>query len=96
MKQPKEPPIRMDREKLQKGQILVVRTPPFFDKEYLYEIASAGDKLIRVNLLHSPTVKKQWTLNELDLLYKNKMVRFADESDQEKLTPPSKSPEQAD
>ena len=88
MKNPKEPVVKIDREKLQKGQILVVRTPPFFDKEYLYEITSAGDKLIRVNLLHSPTVKKQWTLDELDILYKNKMVRFADEGDQAKAAPP--------
>lgn len=83
MKAPKEPKIKIDRERLQKGQLLVVRTPPFFDKEYLYEITSAGDKLVRVNLLHSPTVKKQWTLDELDLLYKNKMVRFAEPEDQE-------------
>ena len=96
MKKPKEPPIQIDREKLQKGQILVVRTPPFFDKEYLYEIASAGDKLVRVNLLHSLTVKKQWTLTELDLLYKNKMVRFADETDQAKLAPHAAPPQETD
>lgn len=68
-------------EKLTKGQLLIVKVPPFYNKEYLYEISSAGNKLIRVNLYHSPTVKKQWSLADLSLLFNSGMIRFATEKE---------------
>ena len=65
-----------DHEKLQKGQILIVKVPPFFDKEYRYEIVGAGEKVIRANLFHSPKVKKQWTIDELEILFEHQLIRF--------------------
>lgn len=74
-----------DQDRLKKGQLLIVKIPPFFEKEYFYEIVAAGEKLIRADLFHSPRVKKQWTPEELDILFENKMIRFAEEPDLEKL-----------
>ena len=66
---------------LKKGTLLMLKAPPYYTKEYLYEIISAGDKLIRASLHNSPTVKKQWSHEELLALFNNKIIRLADEKD---------------
>ena len=71
----------LDQSKLKKGQLLVVKVPPFYDREYIYEINGAGGKLLRATLYHSPRVKKQWSFEDLELLFDNDMMRFADEAD---------------
>lgn len=76
--------IELDLDNLKKGRILVVKVPPFYDREYLYEISAAGGKVLRANLYHSPRVKKQWSFDDLELLFGNGMIRFAEESDIEK------------
>jgi hypothetical protein len=78
-------------EDLKKGQILVVKVPPFFDQEYFYEVIAAGGKLIRVALYKSPRVKKHWTLDEYKLLTEHGMIRIAQESDMLKLAEHEKS-----
>lgn len=80
-------PREFDPEKLKKGQLLVVRVPPFYDKEYLYEVSGAGGKVLRANLYHSPRVKKQWTYQDLEILFDNGMIRFAANNDLERLKP---------
>jgi hypothetical protein len=70
---------------LQKGQILIVKVPPFFDREYFYEVMAAGGKVIRASLYHSPKVKKQWTLEEYALLIEHDIIRLADKQDLERL-----------
>lgn len=74
----------LDLDRLKKGGLLVVKAPPFFDKEYIYEISGAGGKQIRANLYHSPKVKKQWSLADLEILFENKIIRFAEEADMKK------------
>lgn len=54
---------------LKKGQLLKVKAPPYFEKEYVYEVTGAGGKMIRANLHHSPKVKKNWTKEELEILF---------------------------
>jgi hypothetical protein len=66
---------------VQKGQLIVVKAPPLYDKEYFYEVHSAGDKLVRANLYHSPKVKKSWSLEEFRLLIEHGMVRIANEGE---------------
>lgn len=61
---------------LKKGQLLAFKTPPFFDKAYVYEITAAGDRLIRASLHHSPRVKKQWTPEEFAMLMEHGMIRL--------------------
>ncbi|MBX9669774.1 MAG: hypothetical protein K2X93_19275 [Candidatus Obscuribacterales bacterium] len=65
------------KEKIQKGCLLVVKVAPYYEKEYYYEVTSAGDKLIRADLYHSPRVKKSWTVRELDALINMGIVRIA-------------------
>lgn len=76
----------LDPKKLKKGQLLVVKVPPFFDREYIYQISGAGGKIIRADLYHSPRVKKKWTCDDLSLLFENGMIRFAEESDLQNIT----------
>ncbi len=64
-----------------KGQKLFVKAPPYYEKEYLYEVVSAGDKQIRANLYKSPTVKKSWSKEEFFLLIEMGVVRLADDTD---------------
>lgn len=61
---------------LKKGQLLAFKSPPFFDKEYVYEVTAAGDRLIRASLHHSPRVKKQWTPEEFAMLMEHRMIRL--------------------
>ncbi len=68
-------------ELLKKGQLLVVKSPPFFNKEYFYEVTSAGDKLVRAGLYHSPKVKRSWTTEELKILMEMGMIRLAAEGE---------------
>lgn len=72
---------------LKKGQLLVVKTPPLFNKEYFYEVTSAGDKLVRAGLYHSPKVKRSWTTEELKILMEMGMIRLA--ADDERPPAPS-------
>lgn len=67
--------------------LIVIKAPPFYDKSYLYEVTSAGEKLIRVNLYHSPTVKKQWSPEQMQILFEEGIVRIASPSDIEELKP---------
>lgn len=71
---------------LKKGSLLVIKVPPYFKKEYLYEITSAGDKLIRASLFHSPTVRKSWTKEVLQAQFEHGIVRLATETDQANLS----------
>ncbi|HEY9788380.1 MAG TPA: hypothetical protein V6D17_23525 [Candidatus Obscuribacterales bacterium] len=68
-------------EEFKKGQLLKVKTPPYYEKEYFYEITSAGDKLIRASLYHSPKVRKSWSRHELELLIEMGVVRLAREGE---------------
>jgi hypothetical protein len=90
--------IDLDTERLKKGAILVVKVPPFYDKEYLYEISGSGGKVVRANLYHSPRVKKEWSMDDLALLFGNGMVRFAEEADlasrEQAPTPSDQAPDQ--
>jgi hypothetical protein len=61
---------------VKKGQLLVVKAPPYYSKEYFYEVVSAGSKQVRASLYHSPKVKKSWTLEELKLLLEMGIVRL--------------------
>ncbi len=66
---------------IQKGSLLIVKTPPYYEKEYFYEVTSAGDKLIRANLYHSPKVRKSWSVEELDALINLGIIRLAKENE---------------
>lgn len=96
MKIKRPPPPQLP--ELKKGSLLVLKVPPYFTKEYLYEVVSAGDKLIRATLYHSPTVRKQWSHEELIALFNNQIIRIASEKDVSVLkvktapAPPSESP----
>ncbi len=61
-----------------KGQLLGVKAPPLFEKEYIYEVTGAGDKMIRASLRHSPKVKKQWTHEQFELLLEHGIIRLID------------------
>lgn len=89
----KKQPV-LDKERLKKGELLVVKVAPFFDKEYLYEISGAGGSMVRANLYHSPTVKKQWSIGDLQVFFANGIIRFADDADLQRLLPESKDPKQ--
>ncbi|MDZ4834783.1 MAG: hypothetical protein SGJ27_13480 [Candidatus Melainabacteria bacterium] len=69
MNEPKEP--------IKKGQILIVKVAPYYEKEYYYQVTSAGDKLIRADLYHSPKVKKNWTKKDLETLIDLGIIRLA-------------------
>jgi hypothetical protein len=56
---------------------LLVKAPPYYEKEYFYEITGAGDKQIRATLYHSPKVKKSWSVEEFKLLIEMGVVRLA-------------------
>ncbi len=79
---PSKKRVIVDTNKLKKGQLLIVKVPPFYDKEYTYEITGAGDKVVRADLHHSPTVKKQWTYDDIGMLFANGMMRFAEETNE--------------
>ena len=69
-------------EKIAKGSYLVVKTPPYYRDEYFYEVVSAGDKIIRARLHHSPKVKKSWGVDELNLLIEMGVIRLASAAEQ--------------
>jgi hypothetical protein len=66
---------------VQKGQLLIVKVPPYYEKEYFYEVTSAGDKLVRANLYRSPKVKRSWNIEEFRLLIEMGMLRIASENE---------------
>jgi hypothetical protein len=66
---------------LKKGQLLLVKAPPYYEKEYFYEITGAGDKQIRAALYHSPKVKKSWSVEEFKLLQEMGVIRLAKEGE---------------
>jgi hypothetical protein len=74
---------------MKKGTLLVLKVPPYYTKSYLYEVTSAGDKLIRATLYHSPTVKKQWSKEELLAMFNAEVARLANDEDVKSLTNPS-------
>jgi hypothetical protein len=63
---------------ISKGQLLVVKVPPYYNKEYFYEVESAGKKLIRAKLYHSPKVRKSWTKEEFGVLLDMQLIRLAE------------------
>ena len=71
-----------DVDTIKKGQLLVVKAPPYYKTEYFYEITGAGEKQVRATLYHSPKVKKSWSVEELKLLIEMGVVRFAKEGEQ--------------
>ena len=64
-----------------KGQLLAVKAPPYYKKEYIYVVTSAGEKLVRADLYHSPKVKKSWSREELRLSIEMGIIRLASDSD---------------
>jgi hypothetical protein len=66
---------------IKKGQLLVVKAPPYYKTEYFYEITAAGEKQIRASLYHSPKVKKSWTHEQLNLLMEMGVIRFPKEGE---------------
>ncbi len=58
------------------GQVIIVKTPPYYKKQYEYIITAAGEKKILANLKGSPKVKKQWSKVEFDLLVQHKIITF--------------------
>ncbi len=66
---------------IKKGLLLMVKAPPYYTKEYLYQVTSAGDKMVRADLFHSPRVRKHWSREELSLLFEMGMVRVAASGD---------------
>ena len=66
---------------IKKHQLLWVKAPPYYEKEYLYEVTGAGDKSIRASLYHSPRVRKSWTAEEFALLIEMGIVRMAAEDE---------------
>lgn len=72
----------MKEQRFQKGQLLVVKVPPYYEKEYFYQITSAGEKLVRADLFHSPKVKKNWSVEELEMLIEHGIIRLAKEGEQ--------------
>ena len=58
-----------------------MKAPPYYEKAYLYEVLSAGNKQIRATLYHSPKVKKSWSVEEFELLIEMGVVKLADESE---------------
>jgi hypothetical protein len=74
-----------DKSPVKKGQLILVKAPPYYEKEYFYEVTGAGEKSIRASLYHSPKVKKTWSLEEFRLLMEMKMVRLARDNE----APPS-------
>lgn len=75
---------------IKKGQLLAVKAPPYYEKEYLYEVTGAGDKSIRATLYHSPKVRKSWTAEEFAILLEMGIVRLARA---EEAPPPPPEPE---
>lgn len=63
---------------IKKGQLLAVKAPPLFEREYVYEVTAAGDKQIRADLRHSPKVKKHWSPQEFALLQEHGIIRLID------------------
>lgn len=70
---------------MKKGTLLVLKVPPFFNKSYLYEVTGAGDKMIRASLYHSPTVKKNWSKEELAAMFTHEIARLATDDDVREL-----------
>lgn len=66
--------------------LLVLKAPPYYTKSYLYEVTSAGDKLVRASLYHSPTVRKSWSIPELQAMFNNGILRIASDDDVKQLT----------
>lgn len=66
-----------------KGDSLSVKAPPYFDKEYTYEVTSAGDRQIRATLKGSSKVKKLWERTEFALLVGMGMIKILPSSKSE-------------
>jgi hypothetical protein len=66
---------------LKKGTLLLVKAPPYYKDEYFYEVISAGEKMVRAALYHSPKVRKSWSPEELRLSIEMGVVRFAKEGE---------------
>jgi hypothetical protein len=71
---------------LKKGTLIVVKTPPYFSKEYVYEVIGAGKSQVRASLYHSPKVRKSWPVDELAMLFEMKIIRLAEKGDLDKLS----------
>lgn len=78
IKMPSAPSFEQQLEQLQKGQILGVMTPPYYTKEYVYEVTACGGKVVRALLKGSAKVRKSWTREELLLLLEMGVVRLID------------------
>ena len=58
-----------------KGQYLLVKAPPYYTRDYVYQVTGAGDCRIRAALHGSPRVRKSWTAKELELLIEMGIVK---------------------
>lgn len=68
-----------------KGQFISIKSPPYYEKEYIYQISAAGEKQIKAELYKSPKVRKSWSVKEFSLLIKMEVIRLLDENESSKL-----------
>lgn len=68
-----------------KGQFIAVKSPPYYEKEYIYQISAAGEKQIKAELYKSPKVRKSWSVKEFSILIKMDVIRLLDEKESAKL-----------
>lgn len=68
-----------------KGQFLCIKTPPYYEKEYTYQISAAGEKQIKAELYKSPKVRKSWSVKEFDLLIEMGVIRVMNEHETKNL-----------
>lgn len=78
---------KIDPEEIKKGQLLSVKAPPYYNKEYIYEVTRAGDKLVSASLYHSPTVRKSWKQEEFLLLIEMGIIRLVGPEELQKSQP---------
>ena len=71
----------MEMNSLKKGQYLAVKAPPYYSKEYFYEVTSAGEKIIRAKLVGSSKVSKSWTKEEFLASINHHIIKLIDKND---------------
>lgn len=69
------------KDRIQKGQFLLVKVAPYYEKEYFYQVTASGEKQVKADLYHSPTVKKSWTVEQLEMLMEMGIIRLAAENE---------------
>ena len=65
----------------EKGQLLMVKAPPYYTREYPYEVTGSGSKIVRAALRGSPKVRKSWTIEEFATLMDLGIIRLVSADD---------------